>query len=352
MNAVTTIYDVAKAAGTSPATVSRVMNDRGGVKTDTARRIRQAMDALGFQPRWKAMDRDRVLVFVPEHKHALESGYVARILSGIADAAFAAGLGIQLRPFPSPRREVRDLRQLFLQEMACGCILISLYQGYSLPARLDLAGLPHVVVGHKQQDDDIHQILLDNFEAAVGATDYLLSLGHARISMVSFSHQDRDHLDRFKGYAQAMAQAGREPRPCVECFSATYEEGRSAARRLLGPRDRPTAVIVTNEELAVGFQAESKLLGFGIPQDLSLIAFEETEKLAHLDTALTAMRTPAYRLGAEALKMLQSMSARPHAGGPGKGLPATAPGDPLTRHLPITLLVRHSTAALADVSLV
>ncbi len=318
------------------------MNDRGGVKADTAIRIRQAMETLGFQPRWKAMDRDRVLVFVPEHKHALESGYVARIMSGITDAAFASGLGIQLRPFSSPKRNVRDLRQFYMQEMVCGCILISLYQGYSLPARLDLAGLPHVVVGHKQQDDDIHQILLDNFEAAMSATEYLLSLGHERISVVSFSHQDRDHLDRYKGYVEAMRRAGREPRPCVECYNATYEEGRSAARRLLSPRDRPTAILVTNEDMAVGFQAEIKLMGFSIPGDVSLIAFEETEKLSFLDTSITAMRTPAYSMGAEAVKMLQGMVLTP----PPSSVKALS--NNLTKHLPITLLVRHSTAAIGD----
>ncbi len=155
---VVTIYDIAKAAKTSPASVSRVINARGGVKEETVLRIKRAMETLNFQPRWKAIDRDRFLVFVPEHGRVFDSGYVARIMSGIADAAFSAGFGLQLRPFSSQGREVSDLRQLYMQEAVSGCIIISLFQGYALPARLDLAGLPHVVVGHKREDDNIHQV--------------------------------------------------------------------------------------------------------------------------------------------------------------------------------------------------
>ncbi len=335
-----TIYDIAKAAKTSPASVSRVINDRGGVKAEIVKRIKQVMEDLDFQPRWKAQDRDRFLIFVPEYKKAFEGGYVARIMSGIVDASFSFGFGLQLRPFSSHGKDVQDLRQLYMQESVSGCILISMYQGYSLPAQLDMAGLPHVVVGHKRQDDDIQQILLDDFQAGRSAAEYLLSLGHHRISMVSFSHLDHGHLERYRGFADAMEQATKQKPICLQCNDATYDAGKSAARHLLSPFERPTAVVVTNEDLAAGFQAEAKAMGFSIPQDLSLIAFEETDKLSLLDTPMTAMQTPAYTMGIEAVKMLRDEISRT-----GKGATRSA-ANYAPKHIPIPLIARHSTAAI------
>lgn len=334
-----TIYDIAKAAKTSPASVSRVINARGGVKEETVLRIKRAMETLNFQPRWKAIDRDRFLVFVPEHGRVFDSGYVARIMSGIADAAFSAGFGLQLRPFSSQGREVSDLRQLYMQEAVSGCIIISLFQGYALPGRLDLAGLPHVVVGHKREDDNIHQVLLDDFDAGKSATEFLLALGHRRIAMVSFSHRDHGHLDRYRGFVGAMGDLRGNKPLCIQCNEATYEAGRSAARRLLSPLERPTAVIVTNEDIAAGFHAEARIMGFSLPEDLSLIAFEETDKLSLLDAPITAMQTPAYNMGVEAVTMLRAMISSDHRE---KG---KAEAEYTTKHLSIPLVARRSTAS-------
>jgi DNA-binding LacI/PurR family transcriptional regulator len=335
-----TIYDIAKAANTSPASVSRVINGRGGVRDDASVRIKEVMDALNFQPRWKALDRNRFLVFVPEYRGALHSGYVARIMSGIFDASFPAGFGLQLRPFSSQGRAVGELRQLYMQEAVSGCILISMYQGYSLPSRLDLAGLPHVVVGHKWEDDDINQVILDDFEAGKIAAEFLISLGHQRIDMVSFSHMDRGHLDRYAGFAEAMRAVGRKTPTCIECSEASYGAGKAAARRVLSPNERPTAVVVTNEDIAVGFQAEAREMGFSIPDDLSLVGFEETDKLSLLDTPMTAMQTPAYAMGVEAVKLLRSTI-------PGsQGSKSKSSSNFATKHISIPLVARQSTVAV------
>lgn len=336
-----TIYDIAKAAQTSPATVSRVLNGRQGVKTETATRIKKVMASLDFQPRWKASDRNRILIFVPHHRSTLESGYVTGILSGIADAAFAMGFGLHLSPFFSQVRDQNELRQFIAQENVSGSIIISLFQGYSLPARLDLTGLPHVVAGHKSQDDGVHQILLDDYHAGQTAAEYLISLGHRDIVMVSFIHQDRGHRDRYKGFCDAMQQAGLPTPPrCVEINDATIDSGRSAARLLLGTPKHPTAVIITNEDIAAGFQSEARHMNLSIPRDISIIAFEETDKLALLDTPLTALRTPSHAMGIESVKMLFSMI---HADGKEPDVNSSAY---LTKQLTIPLSVRYSTAPL------
>ncbi|XHR31185.1 MAG: LacI family DNA-binding transcriptional regulator [Chthoniobacteraceae bacterium] len=332
-----TIYDIAKAAQTSPASVSRVINGREGVKAEVANRIKTVMETLNFQPRWKALDRNRFLVFAPDYKRAFDNGYVARIMSGIADESFSLGFGLQLRRFPSQAKDVSDLRQLYMQEAVSGCILISLYQGYSIPDRLDEAGLPHVVIGHKPQDDEVLQVILDDFDAGRNATEFLLSLGHRRIAMVSFSHLDQGHLDRYRGFESAMSGIGSDKPFCIQCNEATYEAGKSAARQLLSPHEKPSAVIITNEELAAGFQAETKAMGISVPRDISLLAFEETESLTLLDPPITAMQTPAYTMGVEAVKMLRAMV---------NAKQKTVRKNSVSKHITISLVARHSTAAV------
>jgi len=158
---------------------------------------------------------------------------------------------------------------------------------------------------------------------------------------VSFSHLERGHLDRYRGFADAMKKAGKDAPVCVQCNEATYDVGKSAARRLLSPLERPTAVIVTNEDIAVGFHSEVRAMKFKIPEDLSVIAFEETDKLALLETPITAMRTPAYNMGIESVKMLRSMIAPPDKKS------VQAQGEYQTNHLAIPLVARQSTARLA-----
>ncbi len=338
---VTTIYDIAKAAQTSPASVSRVINDRGGVKLKTAIRINQAMKAMEFQPRWRAMDRDRFLVFIPEYRKALGGGYVSCVMSGIVDAAFADGFGLLLRPFSAQGKGGRSIQQLYMREAVSGCLLLSMFQGYSISEQLDVAGLPHVVVGNKLQDDGIHQVLLDDLQAGRDAAEFLLSLGHRRIAMVSFNHLEHGHRDRYQGFSEVIEGTIQKKPACLQYNDSTYEDGVSAARQLLSPLDRPTAVVITTEELALGFQAETKRMGFSIPRDISIIAFEESDKLSLFDIPITAMQIPAYVMGLESVKMLRAtISDHTKIG-------VDSQANYMMKRIPIPLIARHSTAAIA-----
>lgn len=335
-----TIYDIARSAGTSPATVSRVLNGRTGVKTDTARRIREAMEEANFQPRWKAMERNRFLVLIPSAKGILNSGYVTRILSGMADSAFRMGFNLVLRPFDTAHCNYRELRQLIVQEGAAGCFIISLNDLYLPTSDVNLIGLPHVVVGHKLQDDGLHQILFDDYHAGIDATKYLLSLGHRKIALVSFDLSDGGHRDIHRGFMETMREAGLEAQAQhIQFRDDLPQSGRSAALRLLQPHERPTAVIISNEDLANGFLAETRAMGLQIPKDVSIIAFENAYSFDMTSPALTVMQTPVYTAGMEAVKMLDAQMKQDHGGY------ASTKSDSSTVTLPVPLVVRHSTAA-------
>lgn len=334
------IYDIAQACGTSPATVSRVLNGRPGVKPETAQRIRLAMDEMKFQPRWSAADRNNILVLVPSYSGVFKSGYVSVILSGIADLAFRLKYDLSLHPFDHQQCTCRELRQLVSQKSAVGCLILSQGEAYLPPSDLQLLGQPHVVIGRKLQDDCVRQVLANSYQSGMDATEYLLALGHRRIALVSFDIKDRGHHEIHSGYMKAMHKAGlRDNTKHIQFSNDLTESGRSAALQLLSPRERPTGVVISNESLAAGFISECKNMGVSIPRDLSVIAFESATTLSLSEPALTVMQSPLYALGAEGLKLLLRQLEEKKTDGDSSKSYTTTP-------LPVPLIVRHSTAAL------
>lgn len=333
----TTIYDIAKATSVSPATVSRVINGRPGVNAKTESKIRNAMEKLDFQPRWKAFDRKRLLLLIPSHHQALCDTYVSHVVAGVADASFAIGYTLVVRPFLPNARSGREIRQLVMQEGVSGCLMISLPRGYNLADRIGIEKIPHVIIGYKAHDNHANQVLPNDYQSGWDATQYLISLNHRRIAMISFSHEDHGHAQRAQGYIDALHQAYPKQKPlCLQFNDATQAAGAEGARQLLSSPERPTAIIITNEMLTLGAQREIKEMGFNIPRDISLIGFEETNSLENLDTPLTALKTPAYEMGAGAVEMLLQ-----ETDGETPGLT-----DNKVRHLPLPLIARRSTLSL------
>lgn len=296
-----TIYDVAKTSGVSPATVSRVINGRKGVKTRTLERIQQAMDSLNFQPRWKAVNRKRIMVLVPEHKNSLRGGYVSNVLSGIADVFFKEGHSIVIRPFHSEKMSRTDLHQLLITEGVSGCMLISLPDGYELAEEVGMERIPHVIIGYKHHEDPLNQVLLEDYAAGKEATLYLQSLGHRKIALIYFGMNDFGHQQRLQGYLDAMKDTEIEE---TEVIQAKSGEGAKIARKLLGRASRPTGVIITNEKIALEFQQEVKEMGLGIPEDVSIIGFEDSEVLAMMNPPLSVIKIPSYEMGEKAALIL------------------------------------------------
>ncbi len=334
-----TIYDIARQAKVSSATVSRVMNGRLGVHPATERGVRQLMDHCQFRPRHKALDSNRVLVFLPNYPRAMSHNYTSQVWAGIVDAAFAGGLTLSVRPFLPHEGSGAQLRQWVRQDGASGVIEIVMHQGYETASRLALEHLPHVVVGCTPDAAGLNQVILNDQESGQEATSYLLALGHVRVAMVSCSLQDRGQAGRYQGYQRAMDAAGLGGGASkgLAFEHATVESGVSAARQLLAGAERPTAVILTNETLALGFLQAACAMGLTIPDDLSILAYETAPgRLAHMTPPMSVMTVPSYEMGRKAVELLHSQlhAASTDRASREKGV---------TVQLRNSLLIRHST---------
>lgn len=301
----TTIYDIAKSAGVSAATVSRVINNRYGINTHTQKKVRKVMDDLDFRPRSKAMDLKRVMVMFPASEVAVRGMYFTQILAGITMGCFEHNWCPVHMPSKQHLATASDFLHLLRQEGALGVIYLSHQGGYELPVCLELAQMAHVVVGHTPENQKLNTVLPDDQTSALQATNYLLGQGHQQIAFVCNSLNELGHAARYAGYRQAIKghPHANELSPIV-CPWASTESGHQAAAMLLAMPQHPTAVLVTNERLAIGLSDAMIKKGLSLPRDLSIFSYESSDALSFTTPPIHSMQTPTFEMGKQAIALL------------------------------------------------
>lgn len=333
MAARVTISEVAKDAGVSTATVSRILNTPGRVNAQTRERVARAIVDLGYVPNGAA----RALATRRTHTIAavvptIDNPIFAHFIGALQRRLAAAGMVILLANSEYDHaNEVAQLRAL-IQRGTDGIILVGAAHDPEAYALLTAKKVPFVNTWTSDRGPGWPCIGFDNQAAACRVASYLLDLGHRRIAMIAGLTRYNDRAAaRVRGVREALAakQLALSPDQLLECRYA-MAEGRSALRTLLGVRDRPTAVICGNDILAFGVMAEARAAGLRIPQDLSITGFDDLELAAQFHPGLTTVRAPAAEMGALAaeylLAQLDSMSV------------------PECRELEAQLIVRGSTA--------
>lgn len=313
-----TILDVARAAGVSKSTVSRVLDERlPRSDSPTAERVRRAAAELGYirDPLASGLRRagtSTVGVVVPR----LTDTVMAMVYEEIAHAAQGRGLfAIVAVTEDDPAQERRAVATLVGRRVD-GIILTT--------ARLDA---PVAVAGARGDVDDAvrrapHVLALrtdGTGPAALGddelgghlATRHLIDLGHRRIGLVGGPAYASSARDRRRGYKAALTAAGLGLDPTlVAGTSFSMEGGEQAGRDLLDRADRPTAVFAVNDNTAIGVMAAAHALGLRVPQDLSVVGYNDIPVVSRLPVPLTSVRVPFERIAANALDLLARAQAQ------------------------------------------
>lgn len=304
------VRDIARLTGVSAATVSNVINGRRIVSEATAAKIRAVMDQTNYQPPSKAIDTNRALLLVPNYPGSLLDDHVGPLHCSVVEAALNAGLCLSLRKCPEGLQSARELRQLLRQDGSQGIILLALRDGYQLADKLGIEHVPHVVAGASHHDHEVNQIVFDDTASARQATEYLLNLGHRRITIATFSREDIGHAQRYEGFREALKRIRLDSELSPELLAgfqadrATPEAGTELMDQIATVSPRPTAVIVTNSRIAVGVLQRAQALGISVPHDLSIIGYDTSANLSLTTPAITVMRTPCEEMGREAVRIL------------------------------------------------
>jgi len=302
-----TIRDIADAAGVSIATVSRVLNDRPDVSTETREAVLKVVREHGFttnrSARGLAAGRTGLVgVTVP----ILHAEYFAVIVSGAAEALYEQDMRIILCPtLHEHEREVTLLDRVMHGTTDGAILLLPAESGDELRA-LQAQGYPFVVVDPRVSvGEGVPNVGAAHASGAMAATEHLLELGHRRIAAIKGPADWMATEGRLNGYRAALVAAGVTPDPALEIpadFSTAA--GMKAAAQLLDRRDRPTAIFAFNDNLAVGVLRVARERGIRIPEDLSLVGFDDSEQASLVTPALTTVRQPLAEMGRMAVSLL------------------------------------------------
>jgi LacI family transcriptional regulator len=302
-----TIREIAQAAGVSIATVSRVLNGRPDVAPETRETVLRVVRDQGFSMNRSARalsggKTGLVGVTLP----IVEAAYFSVILSGAAEALYEHDMRIVLCPtLHQHEREVTLLDRL-MQGTTDGAVLMLPEESNEELRALQRHGYPFVVVDPRVQlDEGIPAVSAGHASGAVAATEHLLSLGHRRIGAITGPRSWLASSERLTGYHAALATAGVMPDPQIILESGFQTEpGARAAGRLLDLPEPPTAIFAFNDNIAIGALRAAKKRGLRVPEDLSVVGFDDSEHAAIVTPPLTTVRQPLAEMGRMAVMLL------------------------------------------------
>lgn len=304
---VPTIKDVAKAAGCSTATVSRALAAPEKVTDATRERVNRAITQVGYAPNIAARNLRRaesktIVALLPD----ISNPFFSEIISGMEDVAHQAGYQILIGDCEHDSARAEAYFRLLSTNQADGIVLLTSEVPKALVRQAHgQTGFPLVMACEFFSDIDLPLIAIDNHQASVQAVDYLVSLGHRRIATLSGPTNNPICQARIRGYRDALAshQLNDEARIVEGNFSfrSGYQQGLAL---LEGKAPRPTAIFCHSDEMAVGVLKAARQLGIIVPNQLSVVGFDNIGLSEYCDPELTTISQPRNEIGRQAMQLL------------------------------------------------
>ena len=329
-----TIQDVARSAGVSTATVSRVLSAPERVAEATRAKVHAAVARLGYTPNLAAktlrtLRTEKILVTVPD----ISNPFFSQVIRGVEQAAQAAGYSVLLGDTRHEAAREEQYAAMLLRREADGLIFL----GHRLPDTLaDMVAAmgPRTPIVNGCEFSDglgVSSAHIDNERAAAEAMAHLYDLGHAAVGVITGPMASPISRDRLAGVRAAAARRGQAARLFVATGDFSIESGAGQGDALLDRLHRPTAIFCFSDEMAMGALDAIRRRGLRCPQDISLLGFDDIRFARYLDPPLTTMSQPMDQIGHEVVRLLlEILSGRAQT----------------TQHvtLPHRLIVRASTA--------
>lgn len=304
-----TINDVARLAGVSKKTVSRVINNSPLLNDDTREKVSRVIKQLGYVPnpqaRALALRRNFLVGLVHDNPNAQ---MVLNVQQGILEALHDTDFGLVVRPVDrtSPLM-IDDLRNFLERQRLFGVIILPPISENDSIARLcDELGCRYARMGSAELDDPDHMVASNDRQAVREAVGYLIEQGHRAIGLIQGPHGFRSAAERRLGFEDALSAARiKLPRSLIAEGNYTFESGIEAANRLLDLAPMPTAIFASNDEMAAGVVHAARQRGLSVPEDISIVGFDDTAIAAHIWPPLTTVRWPIMSMArSAALKLV------------------------------------------------
>ncbi len=333
-----TIKDVAKLAGVSISTVSRVMNSPEAVVENKRERVLQAIQELNYQPnalaRGLIYKRTHTLgVLIPD----IENPYYAGVIRGMQDAAIELGYTLLISNTDRNKTRLIDYFQGFYEKQVDGILFASdtFYEEYY--QAMKQFHFPLVLASTHSDYEDVPSVEIDDELAAYDAVNFLISQGHRKIGMISFPlGESISGGPRYDGFLKANVDNGiLDNESNVEFAKYRFEEAYKATERLFKRDARLTAVFAASDEFAMGVISYLHDQGIKVPDQVSVVGFDDIRMAQMMIPKLTTIAQPAYKIGYRSVEKLHDIITKGKA-------------DQPREILPHELKVRYSTKPLQD----
>ena len=321
-----TINDIARLSGVSKKTVSRIINHSPLVRKDTREKVEALMREVGYSPdpmaRGLAFRKSFLVGMVYDNPTAQ---YIVNLQYGALDAMRDSGFELVVHPCDSRSPNYIDgVRRFVQQQKLHGVMLVPrVSEDQALADMLADIGCRYVRIAPVAMDDMSRMVVTHDRDGAAEAAEYLHMLGHRDIALITGPGNYRSALERTEGFMGALRNSGVElPKNRIIEAGYTFESGVAAAEKLLAGKHRPTAIFTGNDEMAAGVYKVAMRSGISIPQQLSIVGFDDSPLASRLWPSLTTVRRPTRDTGRLAASMLvqanpatpvlSGASVRPH----------------------------------------
>ena len=338
-----TILDVAEEAGVSAATVSRVINNNPNISKATTKKVWLAAEKLGYEPNMLARSFRKketriILVLVPN----ITNPYYAHILSGISDTTRALGYSSFICNTQGDREQEKEVLDMLARRRADGAILLATELGAGWLKKY-IEKYPIIQCSEYDPEVPIPHVCIDNYKAARDVVHYLLELGHTQIGTISSNNNYISTQLRLQGYNDELVEAGIQRKSEYIYYASidySFESGRIGAQTLLAQKNPPTAIYCVSDVLAQGAIEGAKEMGLSVPEDVTIVGFDDVEQTTRYHPHLTTTAQPCSLIGKKATELLVDCIA-------GQDLEKFR-NENLEFILPHKLVVRESSAPPAE----
>jgi DNA-binding LacI/PurR family transcriptional regulator len=298
-----TIMQIAELAGVSIATVSRVINNKNTVREDTRRRVLEIMDSLNFSPSSSLANTAsrNILLCVPDFSNPFNSS----VIEGIQQSAYGNHYRVFILQSKEKYLTYEDYEEALKNHSFAGIILLTSIMNTELLELLAMS-CPIIMCSAYCDVKGISFVSIDDISSARRATEYLISLGRKKIALLNFSLQFRFARHREQGYTEALHKAGLEKNNdrITHLPSIDYQLAYSNALHILSLPDPPDACFAVSDVYAVAMIHAAKKSGIRVPEDLSVIGFDNIELASMTDPSITTIAQPGRQMGYQASELL------------------------------------------------
>lgn len=307
-----TAYDVARAAGVSQPTVSRVFSRSASVDPAKEERVRAVARELGYIPNLVARSLNSGNSFrIGVVLAYLKNGFFGEALQDLSKALNKQGYSVTVYFAGNSADEVDAIIDDLLADQVDGIVLASISLSNALVSRVRKSGIPCVLFNRGQADPDVSMVTASNFEGGRQATEFLINAGHRRIAHLAGWRKALNGVDRRNGFLAAMKAAGLDPFACVDCHFRR-NVAMSETRKLFEGPEVPDAIFVANDHMAFGvLEVLREELGLRVPEDVSVIGYDDAPMAAWKTFDLTTVRQPLPKMIEATAKMLLTEITNP-----------------------------------------